>query len=207
MTFGEIKDNVRGNLNDAGVTFYSADDMSESLQDGYDDVAFQTHCILKKVSKNFSTSPYVDMTELIEDFMMVMAIFNNNTNRWLFDNFTVRDFDKIRNDWEIWSGTPIFWAFHNFEIVVILPYYSTIPSAQMDIYYAAQAPTIQADTESPLIATDFQDLLEHYVTADLLEQAEEYTKANEYWQLYVDRLPDYRSRVKRLAKRDLLLIG
>lgn len=48
-TFSEIKDNVRSNLDDAGVTFYSDDALTESLQDGYDDIAVVCQNIIRKV--------------------------------------------------------------------------------------------------------------------------------------------------------------
>lgn len=208
MTFGEIKNNVRSNLADAGVVLYSEDNLSESLQDGYDDVAFQTHCIIKKRTDiDFQISPYIDLTFFIEDYLTTTAIFNNNTKRWLLDCLTVRDFDKIRDDWELWTGSPLFWAQVNFQLNALVPYYVALPLFKPDIYYAATAPTITSDSDSPLIASDFQNLLEHYVTADLLEQDEEFVKAGEFWQLYVEQVPEYRNRVKRLAKRDLLLIA
>jgi hypothetical protein len=206
MIFSTIKDNIRVNLNDAGITFFSADDINDSVQDAYDDIAFQTHCIVKKTSLDFETRPYQAISTQISDYLTTLAIFNKNNNRWLLDCLTVRDFDKIRVDWELWTGTPLFWAAASFQLNVILPSYATVPSSQMDVYYAAQAPTV-VDADSPLVAVDYQDLFEFYSTADLLEQNEEYVKASPYWELYMSKIPDYRDRVKRLAKRDLLLVG
>ena len=203
MTFANIKDDIRGNLDDAGVTFYSNDDLTESLQDAYDDVVFQTQCIIKKQSLNFPVGPYLDLSEYIEDFMGVCAIFNQNTNRFLRDDLTLRDFDNLRIDWELWNGTPDFWAPATFNIIAISPAYLSKMSG-LDIYYFAKAPFV-IDTATPLISVDFLDLLEDYSTADLLEQAEEFTKASRHWKTYIERIPDYRERTKKLAKRDILL--
>lgn len=204
MLAGEIKDNVRSNLDDSGVTFYSEEDIAESVQDAYDDVAFQTQCIVKRVSLDFPLKPYINFREHVVDFMSTIAIYNGNTNRWLLDCFTLREFDKMRDDWELWTGTPNYRASASFELEVILPYYSSAPTEQMTLVYAASAPTITSNDDEILIAVDFKDLLEQYAMADLLEQAEEFSKALEFWNLYIQGVEDYKDRVKRLARRDLI---
>lgn len=204
-TFSQIKSVVRSNLNDAGVSFYSAADLIDSLQDGYDDVFFNTRCLIKKVTLNFHASPYYDFKLLgVSDFMCVIGIFNNNTNRWLMDDVTVRDLDKFRLNWELWEGEAEQWCPVNFDLNVLIPAHS-IPTGNFDLYYAAVAPFIDDDSATPLIATDCQNLLENYVTGDLLEQAEEYIKATKYFELYFQGLENYSSRVKNLARRDLLM--
>ncbi len=204
MIFSDIKLNVRANLDDAGVTFYSLDDIIDSIQDGYDDISFQAKNIIKKTQVSFKTSPYYDFS-LIGDFIQTIAIFNNNTNRFLKDNLSLRDFDKFRSDWEIWSATPEFWCTADLKMNVIVPYYSTVPAQQFDLYYAAQAPTL-SDADTPLIANDYQKLLEFYATADMLEQAEEYAKALPYWELYIEQLDEYKEDVQLFARRDLLTV-
>ncbi len=206
MTFATIKTRVRSNLEDAGVTFYSEDDLTDSLQDAYDDVAFQAKCIVKSTSLDFLLSPYIDFSLYISDFLQVTAIFNLNTNRWLQDNLSIRDFDKLRSDWELWSGTPQWWSPADIKMNVILPYYASAPLYQMTVYYNAQAPTITDDSESPLIALNFQKLLEWYCTGDMLEQAEEYTKAGGFFAQYTPALDEYKEAVQLQAKRDLLVI-
>lgn len=206
-TFGEIKGNVRSNLDDAGVTFYSADAITESLQDAYDDVAFQCRNIIRKITVPFGIDPYIDFSVYAIDYMGTKAIFNRNTNRWLLDCLTLRDFDKIRSDWELWVGTPLFWAAVDTKLAALVPSYAALPSDLMDLYYIASAPTIVDDDDTPLIATDFTDLLENYATADQLETAEEYTKAQPFWERYVEDIQPYGDRVKRMSKRDLLMIA
>jgi hypothetical protein len=204
-TFSDIKSDIRENLNDSGVTYYSAADMTESLEDGYTDVLFRTRCLIKKVTLSFIASPYYDFKLLgVEDFMCVIAIFNNNTNQWLFDDVTVRDLDSIRTDWELAEGQPECWVPLNFELNVIWPYIS-VPTGDFDLYYAAKAANIDDYTDTPLIASYCQNLLEWYSTGDLLEQAEEYNKASAYFKSYEEDLESYFLRVKQLAKRDILL--
>lgn len=206
MTFGQIKARVAGNLADANTTFYSEEDLIDSLQDGYDDIAFQAKCIIKKaIDIPFRVSPYYDFSLYIPDFLQLTAIFNNNTNCFLDDNLSLRDFDKLRSDWELWVGTPQWWCPADLRMNVILPFYSTIPSQSMDVYYNAMAPVITDDSETPLIAGDMQKLLEWYCTGDLLEQAEEFTKASAYFSQYNSVLAEYKERCQLAARRDLLI--
>lgn len=204
-TFSDIKVDIRENLNDSGVTYYSAADLIESIEDAYSDVLFHTRCLIKKVTLNFIAGCYYDFKFLgVEDFMCIIAIFNNNTNRWLLDDTTVRSLDTLRDDWELTEGQPQLWCPLSFEQNVIWPYMA-LPTGNFDLYYAAKAANVDDDTATPLIASDAQALLEYYCTGDMLEQAEEFTKANEYFKQYFDSLEDYTSRVKLLARRDLLL--
>lgn len=204
-TLAEIRTDIRENLNDSGVTYYSAVDLVESMEDGYSDVLFQTRCLIKKVTLDFIAGCYYDFKVLgVEDFMCVIAIFNNNTNRWLDDSVSLRQLDNIRNNWEVTEGQPQLWCSVSFEQNVIWPYLS-VPTGNFDLYYAAIAPTIDDFTLTPSIASDAQTLIENYSTADLLEQGEEITKANEYFKIYYADLEEYASRVKLLARRDLLI--
>ena len=205
MLFSAIKSNVRDNLNDAAVINYSSTDVDESTQDAYDDIISQTQCIIKKVTLNWTGDlSYYDLITLVSDYLACVAIFNNVNNRWLYDDKTLTHFDLIRDDWEIAHGTPESWAALNHKYIAIFPKYA-VTSGTFDLYYWAIAPTV-VDANTPLIATDFQHLLEKFTTADLLEQFEEYTKAANFWETYITEIEQFKERTKNIAGRDLLII-
>lgn len=206
MTYNEIKDHIRANLNDAGVQFWSDTDLNESIEDCEAEISFLARHIIKKQTIDFQPRAHYDFNLLgVADFLCVIAIFNNNTNRWLHDTITLKDLDRIRDDWELWTGTPQYWVPVNWELNVIVPYMPD-PTGDFVLYYAAQAAFPLSDpTQTPLIATDQQKLIELYVTGDMLEQAEEYVKAGEYFNLYYPMLMEYSDRVKNQARSDLLL--
>lgn len=209
LTRGDIKVRVSANLEDRGVTFYSDADLNNSMQDGYNEIAAFCQCIIKNVPNiNFlANNNYYDFANLtITDFLFPIGIFNQQSNLWLDDTLTLRDFDRLRYDWETWIGTPQYWAPHSFKYVAIVPKFLSIGStAKLTLRYAAKAPTFIADGDIPLIAEDMKVLLEEYSTADLLESADEYTKASEYWESYETRRIRYKERCARLAKADILL--
>lgn len=228
MIRSDIKTNVRINLADSGVTFYSDDDLNDSIQDAYDDISILTRCILKRITLNFTSYlTYYNFKDDygLSDYLGTTAIFNNLTNRWLIDDCSLRDFDRIRRDWENWTGSSQFWAPSDPLRIAIVPKYtgSSVSGAfnsnaftnayfigsttlgTFDLYYWATAPTLSTDTDTFLIAADMQDLVEFYVTGDLIEQAQEYTKAAIWWTKYFAQIVIYKDRVSRINKSDLLL--
>lgn len=228
-TRGDIKADVKINLDDTGVTFYTNDDLNNSLQDAYDDIACLTQCITKAVQlpwvSNLSYYNFADDFN-ITDYLGCTAIFNYVSNVWLRDDLTIRDFDRIRRDWELWIGTPQFWAPSDPKRIAIAAKYTGgsngaffagafsnafflgQPSPSLGTFkliYWAQAPVLVDDNSTFLIASDMQNLLEFYSTADRLEDAQEYVKANEYWEKYYNGIQQYKERVHKLNKSDLLL--
>jgi hypothetical protein len=209
-TFGQITTNIRTNLNDAGVTFFSEDDINDSLQDSYDDICAVSQCNLQIADQQqWPVVVYINpVSDLgLSNYLGTVAIFNYATNRWLFDDLNIRDFDRIRRDWELWQGTPLFWAPSDPLHIAIAPTYQAVNSINLfKFVYYAQAPTITDFTNQvSIVATDVQDLHEFYVTADLMEQAQEYNKASGWWSKYDEKLTEYSERVKKSNRADLLL--
>ena len=232
QTRGQIKFDVQNNLIELNINFYSDQDLNNSVQDAYDDMVILTQCIQKQVTipwvSNLSYYNFVQMG--ISDYMGTIAIFNNVSNLWLRDDLSLKDFDRIRRDWETWIGTPIFWAPSSPQNIGICPKllnaaltYGAFDSGSFNnsafyvdnsqtsnlgsfvLYYWAVAPTLQDDSDTLLIASDKTTAIVQYVTADLLEQAQEFNKAMDYWGPYWDNVEDYADRVKRNCKADLLL--
>lgn len=228
-TRGQLKADVQDNLEELNLNFFSDDDLNQSMQDAYDDIAILTQCIQKQSTQNWiSNLSYYNFQALgVSDYLGTIAIFNNVTNLWLRDDLSLKDFDRIRRDWETWIGTPQWWAPSDpLNIAVAAKYLATSQSSAFwsgafspaffidpsygslgtfNLFYWAQAPVFGSDNDNPLVASDMQILFTHYVTADLLEQAQEYGKSQDYWTLYFSSIQSYADRVKRNVKSDLLL--
>lgn len=211
MNLGQIRANVRANLSDAGITFYDDDSINQSIQDAYNEVACKCYCIIKSATINqVAQKNYYDFITLgVSDYFGTLAIFNNDTQFWLRDDLSIRDYDRLRRDWELWAGAPQFWVPHSQQYVAITPKLMVVNGETFTLWYWAQAPNLLTgagqDSNVPLIATDMQSLLEKYATADMLENAEEITKALTYSSEYeVDKI-QYKTRCIMLAKTDLLL--
>lgn len=209
MTRGQLKTNVRIDLNDNGVqpTYFASDEIDDSLQDAYNEVVCKTRCNVKQVTLNWpSDSIYLDFINDfgVADYLGTIAILNNNTQLFLRDDTSMRDFDRIRRDWELWEGNAQFWAPHSLQYIAVTPYLS-VGVGTFQLYYWAQAPTFATDADVPIIASDMQILLELYSTIDMLETAEEPSKGQDFNLMYYKKIASYAERCKRLAAADVLM--
>lgn len=242
-TRGDIKAEVQNNLIELNFNFYSDLDLNNSIQDAYDDIVILTQCIQKKVTLHWvSNLNYYNFTNILPDYLGTIAIFNNVTNQWLRDDLNLKDFDRIRRDWETWIGPPMFWAPSDCDRIAVAAKYLggnpipvppiTVPGAfdkysfyegafwtetvipqppippdlgTFNLHYWVTAPPLISDSDTFLIANDMTTALTRYCTADLLEQAQEYNKAQSFWQPYLVDIDEYSDRVKRNCKSDLLL--
>lgn len=221
MTRSELRANVRANLNNAGVTFFQDADINASLQDAYNDICTKCQCIVKSVTLNFlSQVVYYDFlagnpnplngmqpqNTPVTDFLGVIAIFNNNTNLWLRDDLNKRDLDKIRIDWELWTGQSQYWCPISLKYIAVAPRLQA-GSGTFILWYWAQAPLWNDENDTtlePLVANDMQDMFEEFATADLLCSAEEPTKAANWWGKYLSGREEYKQRCRDNARADLL---
>jgi hypothetical protein len=220
MTRSELRTDVRSNLSDAGITFYQDQDINNSLQDAYNNICAYCQCIVKSVTLNWlSNVNYYDFLNgnvspttgqpqnvPVSDYLGTIGIFSNTTNLWLRDDLNIRDFDKIRIDWELWTGQSQYWTPHSLKYIVVVP---CLPQGvgNFVLWYWGQAPLFveqQDTTQEVVIANDMQNLFEYFATADLLESAEEPTKAMIWWQKYFEDRESYKERCRDNARADLL---
>lgn len=205
MNRGQIRSRVSKNLSDIGV-FFDANAINDKLQDGYNEVSSRARCIIKSANVNqVSNNPYYDFVSLgVTDYLATIGIFNVATQFWLRDDLSLRDFDRLRRNWELWVGSPQFWAAHSLQYVAVAPNEAIVVSQVFVLWYWANAPTFTSDTDTPLIATDKQNLLENYATGQLLSDGKEFTKSSVYLNQYEEDLVEYKKRCVNLAMADLL---
>lgn len=207
---GQIKTNVKINLNDAGIlsTFFSDAELNASLQDGYNEIVCKSRCNVKKVTLNWpDATVYYDFVNGgfgVSDYLGTTAILNNNTNLYLSDNISLRDLDRIRRDWELWTGNAQYWVSHSLQYIAIVPSL-VVGVGTFNLIYWATAPVFVTDADTPIIASDMQILLELYTTEDMLETAEEPSKGLTFQQMYDKKLAEYTERCQNLAMADVLL--
>ena len=203
MTRDEIVVQIRNNINDAGAgTFYTAADLVDSFQDAYDDIAVISGCIQKSVTLDWVDDlSYYNFLSTVPDYFAVVAIYNNNTNRWLTPT-APKDLDNVRIDWELWEGQPAFFAPINFKYVAIAPK-MLVATGNFTLVYRAMAPTVTLGSTVPLVHLDEQTrLFQSYPTADLLDQQEKYKASEVWWKQYFEDVKRYKARVARLAVSD-----
>jgi hypothetical protein len=203
LTRLNIAQSVRDNLDDAGVTFYTTDDINDAIQDGYNKFAALTGCIVRSTHYPNYAAPYWNLAKSIPNYLSTVGIWSFSINRWL-EGRTRRYFDSLRWDWELWNGEPQMFCPVDFRRISICPH-KVSTSGLVYIRYKA-FPSTMSDTTVPVIPNSVQDILQYYATADLLEQAREFKKAQEYWSGWNDFLKLGIASVQNLAQSDTMLV-
>jgi hypothetical protein len=208
VTFNEIKARISINLGDTAEVYFKPSDLDDAVNDAYLDTVINTQCIIRTTTVNFVANKiYYDFPALgVDDFLAVTAIYNLNNSRYLQDDVTLRDFDSFRDDWELWYGTPEFWAPSAWNKTAIIPHYADLPASGFRLHYWATPPAVNND-DTPLFPAQFHKLVEFHATAELLEQAEELMKAGIFGAQYMDGIAQMKGKTKNLARSDLLRRG
>jgi hypothetical protein len=208
MTRAQLKAVLKTNLAEASVTdgYFDANEINEAIQDAYSYIVAMSLCYVKRQNglswQNYL--PYYDFVTLgVTDYIATCGIFNNVNNQWLRDDIPMRGFDVMRTDWEMWVGCPQYWGPHSLKYVAIAPRWETA-SGTYDLVYYAKAPTLTSDSDTFVIAEDKQDLLEFRCTAQLLETANEESKAGIWNGQFDEEMESYIERTRSLAKSDLM---
>lgn len=184
---------LRGRLDSffQNPNYYLNVDFNDAIQDGYDEVAAFTGCIVKSVTIPFANNrTYYDMLSLIPDYIGIYSAFNSVTKRWMLPT-SLRKLDRAFNgvltSWEVTTGSPEFFVPISYRYVAIYRKPVIDNYGNMVVFYRASAPVI-SDSTCILIPGDHMQCLEEYTITDLLEQNQEFTKAGDRLQEYVRTL-------------------
>lgn len=194
MTRGELLTRLRNYFENN--VYFSTDDFLTSLQDGYDEAAAFSGCILKAVNLPYEKDlSYYDMIAKITDFVAVFAIFNSVTKRWM-SPVSMKKLDRHRVDWETAYGTPEYFSVVSHRYLAMYRKPIADDYGDMYVYYVAAAPTLTSDDDIIQIPDDLAAVLEDYSVTDLQEQQQEWAKANEYLKIYSGSLTELQNWAK-----------
>lgn len=204
MTRLDLQIRLQNHLNNP--TYYTVDDMNNSLQDGLDEVCAFTGCIWKSATLLYTPfTTYYDMLNLLPDYIGIYAMFNSTTRRFMVPT-SLKKFNQVRIDWDTAYGTPYYFSPINHRYVAIYMKPTTNNYGSMVVFYRASAPLMSDETVIP-IPDEHLTALESYSKADLWEQAQEFGKATPEFKNYTESLEDLRvlMRSKRNFDRTVSL--
>lgn len=185
-------------------TYYSTDDILNSIQDGYDEVTAFSGCILKSATfPILNNLSYYDMIALFPDFLSVYVMFNSVTKRWMIPA-SVRKLDQVRPDWETAAGTPEYFVPINHRYMCLFRKPVVDSYGSMYLFYKAIAPALSSQTDTILIPDDFVSALSDYCITDLWEQQQEFTKGGMHLEAYVRNLKQLQNWVHNQRVPDRL---
>lgn len=212
LTRDQTVANIQSNLEDlTGVYWDNTGVLNGIVQDGYDEVAVATRCIIKVINglNFYNNLVHYQMPNYIADYYKAFAIFNRQTNRWMEAKDKIV-FNRFRFDWELSIGTPWFWAVSGLDYISFFPHYGgsgypyTTSAGLYDIIYSATADILQA-TSVPQIPNQFQQILEYYGTAEALEMQKEYSKAGDWWEQYYSMIQELKVKISNQMSPDRMI--
>jgi len=206
VTRASIRANIQIYMGDIGASFWDASAINESIQDAYTELAGTLQIIRKNAVVTFPANRnYLSPASLLADntYLNTLAIFDIARNVFLSDNLVwPRDFQKFRPDWELALLTPECWCPVDTTQIVI---FGRLPAAATyRLYYAATAPILASDATVLLLPDSAELALEEYIQCDLLEQAEEFTKAQGHYNRYLSELQQLQDLSNNLASGDFM---
>ena len=205
MTKSEFQFRVHQNLNDQGI-FYTSIDTSDSLQDCYDEICAVTGCIMKHaIIPLIPSLTFYDLSKFIPDYLAVVAIWSSTQGMWLSPS-SKREIEFLRWDWMRQNGSPLLFYPVNHRYVAIYP--RPIAASDKDylyIFYRATS-SILSSNDTPLFPEEYSRVLEAASTGDLFEQQLEYTKAQQYFNIYQENLQLLDTWVKENRHPDRLFL-
>ena len=186
MTRLEILERVRGNLYDTGMDHWETYDLHTAIQDGYEEVAVFTQCIETVGTLNLvGNLSWYKMTDYFSDYFRIVAMWNNQTNRWL-EPIAVSELGAWHERWETQNGEPAFFSPVGLEYVALCKKPATTTGSLL-VFYASTADTL-TDNDTPVIPPASHTVLEDYATSILLDQALEFSKASAYYEQYLGKI-------------------
>lgn len=187
----DFQTKIQQNLNDAVGVFFNPTDVQESIQDIYTEVILETQCVESVGTINFTGGGlYYDLysaTAQLPGFWRASRLYNHDTNRWLrcVDS---RVYDKFRFDWETANATPWFAYIVNFQYISFFPHWTggvqLGETSTFDVFYKIGQDVLVDDNQFLQIPDPYSRVIESGASADLLEQIQEFQKAEEYWEDY-----------------------
>lgn len=195
MTRGEVKTRVRANLDDAAVTFFTSIDLEESIEDAYYWSSAFANTIEKTANISFQQNcPYYNLQTIIPDHFAVTGVHDLARNKFLTYK-SRQELISLNNEYEMWHGPPEYFYIHSQNYLFIAPQplgvASLTQTANQDlkIFYRAFDDNVIDDFHHHYrLPIQGEDCLEFYATADLLEQAQEWSKAQLYWDKFYSQL-------------------
>lgn len=195
QSIGSIFEEVRSNLFDLNLRWYSSTDILNSIQDAYNKLVALLCPIEHSTLIPQIAEPYYNLALTIPSFMYVSGIFNPHTNLWL-EGLTYKQM-KATYQTYLAVGQPKWVNIVDIRRVLVWPY---DPAAVGVLYvlFKEAAPQLIDITSTECCDPQSQldsalkhipilpystgpNLLEYFTTADLLEQAREFKKAKIWW--------------------------
>lgn len=199
MNRAEFKAIIQPNLGDIGSSFYSVEDLNNSIQDAYDEMVVLFGLRAKRALLTLHPqASFINVFQQVPDYCGAIAVWDVQMKRFLYDDvgwpFGFQKFGR----WQTLNLRPTHWAPVDTQTIVFMG--KTLAPIDYELHYFAGAPVLSFDADQIDLPRNLVSTMEEYVYADLLEQFEEYTKAQIHWDNFARAIGDVGSRLSNVAR-------
>lgn len=177
-TIGDVFNEIVTTLNESKLRWFTEEDILAAIQEAYNKIVALLSPIESSTFIPQQSGPYYNLGVQIPNFMYVTGIYNPQTNRWLEG----MSFKMLKSQWQTYLaiGQPRFFNIVDFNRVTVWPY-QVAASGVLYVLFKTSAPTISLSHVPILPHSVGTQMIEYFATADLFEQAREFTKAGIWW--------------------------
>jgi hypothetical protein len=206
VNLSNIRFNVAGNLGDADMIQHSPSSINSSIQEAYRFVCAKTLCLEKSFKfPQIGNQVYYDFLTYHHDLLIVSAIWNLTTNRWLIPG-SRKMFDEWRWDWELMEGEPQWFDPINYRYTAIIPHNSVQSGSGFQVFYKAKAEDLTDDSILSIPSTAIK-CVENYATADQFFIDREFARGIRYYKQFLEDIPVIKKLALRKADADRINIA
>lgn len=200
MTRETIRTQVSEALEDSHNVHFTESDVNTQIQNAYNLVVLLSGCKITSTDVSFvSDRVYYTMSDDVSDFYRALAIFNNNTNKWLTPR-SLKQIEVLDAKWEIINAEPTTFIPIGVDTIAFYPHAETA-TGDFKLYYSAIADTL-ADDSIPDFYSDLHPVLQHLAVSEHLASIFEFVKAKEQLDLALSMLEDLIERIDRKGMTD-----
>lgn len=187
MTFAEIQADVRRQLNESGTSFWTDQDVKDSLNEGYAEIADATEFYEREAPLSLlGRRTYYDLTSVIADTILTPRhVQNTETQQWLVQTDPRELDEKTYVQWELTEGPPQKWFIRGNWWLGLFPKQAS-DSSRLRLYFSSIPDALSDDDDVPAFPREFHRGLVSFACSDLMSDQRETTKALEFWKDYKD---------------------
>jgi len=186
MTFAELIAETFRRIGEdqSAQVYWSAQDVKDSLNEGYLDFCEQTRCYSREADVVvIDHLGFLDLRTLLPyPFLGMRRIYSRMISRPL-EATTVKARDDIDNRWQMASSAVRRWFLSGLYWLGLYPVPDSAEGYR--IVWASLPDKMANDLDVPEVPVQFQEALIHYATYDLKVQEDEFKNGMDAWKDYV----------------------
>lgn len=197
MNFGQLQSSVAIEIHDETATFYSAQDIQKSLNEGYMEMSEVSEWNEVTTTVNTASNQiYYDAALLTgTQFLTARACQNPTTKKWLTPVDVLYMDSQVHPRWENIQAEPEYMLMRGPLTIAFAPKRNI--DGTLTLFHTALPAQMTTDSDEPGFPQEFHRGLIEYALYDLLSQDQESTKAMRHWLLYQQLEADLTSYVDK----------